>query len=125
MLKMGKSTERSKKMFKRKFLVFEYDYPNSSVCSACKNEHKIKGTSPPCIRTCDYEQCDRPYEAFDSFLVSEKKDGRWVCSCPKGIFRRVNGESICDHVYLVKKNPDKYEVPISVTVNKLKVLKSI
>ena len=104
--------------YKHKYLVYG-NTPKKGVCSKCFISNN---DSYPCGYVIPVpERCIIPEEAFKRYVVSETIDGHWVCSCPRGIFRRVNGDSTCKHVTKVKLDPKKYEVPLSVTVNKVLV----
>ena len=90
------------------------DYrPLNLSCLVVFNTYN-NNTSSYVIKTskCMYpERLHKPHK----YIVSETKDGKWLCSCPRGKFRRVNGESQCDHVNTAKSDPEKYEVPVHVT----------
>jgi len=117
-----------KDKYKRKFIVLG-DTPKKEICDECiiTANYTYYALAHPCSNTNQIEpnNCIKPDDAFKKYLVSETIDGKWVCSCPRGKFHRVNGESICHHVDKAKQNPDKYEVTKSVTVNKMKIAEEL
>ena len=60
-----------------------------------------------------------------SYVVAETDNGKWVCNCKHGIFRKVNGNSNCDHVYEVRCNPEKYEIPVIATATAIAVAEEL
>jgi len=103
-----------KQMYKRKFRV-----PGNTIQDChylCKNkiyEHPKPCGISPYKYPMDYSKCLYPSKINQpvTYIVSETIDGRWVCSCPSSIFRKME----CDHIKTAKLNPDKYNIPVYVT----------
>jgi len=57
----------------------------------------------------------------DKYIVSEKMDGSWVCSCPASIFQKM----ICSHILEAKRNPHKYEIDVNFTGRMIKTFEEV
>ncbi len=59
-------------------------------------------------RIASFTQPDKEY------IVGEKLDGKWTCTCPAYIYRRgrkytlPSGQGVCKHIYAVAMNPSEY-----------------
>lgn len=97
-----------KSRYKRKFLV-----PGNTIkrCrdfrDKCRKEY---GGKAPCLLKHSYRRdesrCTFSINKPNDYIVSERLDGTWACSCPAWKFRRKE----CDHIKTARREPEKYEI---------------